>query len=79
MMIPMLFLSVAMVGFMIERGLTLRREKVLPPSVLEGLSDFQKTRNKEKRRSCEAASPLSRLLICSLITPLRRKRKSGCS
>ena len=47
-MIPMLFLSVAMVGFMIERGLTLRREKVLPPSVLEGLSDFQKTRNKEK-------------------------------
>ena len=68
MMIPMLFLSVAMVGFMIERGLTLRREKVLPPSVLEGLSDFQKTRNKEKlRRSCEAApSPLSRLLICSL-------------
>lgn len=68
MMIPMLFVSVATVGFMIERGLALRREKILPPSVLEGLSDYQKTGNKEKlRRSCDMVpSPLSRLLICSL-------------
>ncbi len=67
-MVPMIFVSVAAVGFMIERGLALRRDKVLPPEVLQGLNDFQKNGNKEKlKRSCEATpSALSRLLVCSL-------------
>ena len=68
MMVPMLFVSIAAVAFMIERGLALKREKILPQVVLEKLQLYQTTGNlAELQKYCQSnASPLERLINCAL-------------
>jgi len=68
MMVPMLFVSIAAVAFMIERGLALKKEKILPQVVLEKLQLYQTTGNlAELQKCCQSnASPLERLINCAL-------------
>lgn len=68
MMIPMLIVSVAAVAFMIERGLALRKQNVLPQPLVDELNLFLNTGNlKSLSNACQQfPSPLSRLLDCSI-------------
>ena len=78
MMVPMLFVSIAAVAFMIERGLALKREKILPQVVLEKLQLYQTTGNlTELQKCCQSnASPLERLINCALAHRRESKKEN---
>jgi len=78
MMIPMLLVSIAAVAFMIERGLALKREKILPQVVLEKLQLYQTTGNlTELQKCCQSnASPLERLINCALAHRKESKKEN---
>src|SRR5688572_7050914 len=63
-MIPLLITSVVAVAFIIERGLALRWEKVIPPRVEQAAENLSPDRIPELRRVCEEEpSTFSRLLV----------------
>jgi biopolymer transport protein ExbB len=63
-MVPLLVTSVVAVAFIIERGLALRWEKVIPPRVEQAAENLSGEQMAELRRVCEAEpSAFSRLLI----------------
>lgn len=63
-MIPLVLTSIVGVAFMIERGLALRWNRVIPPRVEEAVETFPPDALPELRRVCEERpSALSRLLL----------------
>lgn len=65
---PLLFVSIIAVALIIERSITLRRSKVVPPRLLENvLSDLRKSgANSSMINRVEAHSPLGRVLAAGL-------------
>ena len=66
-LVALLFTSVVAVAFIVERGIALRWQKIIPPAVSNAVGTFQSVRDLPMLRgTCEQnRSPLSRLLIFS--------------
>jgi len=68
MMIPMLIVSITAVAFMIERGIALQQEKILPKDLMEALKEYLQTGVLPplKQAIVQNPSALARLLSASI-------------
>ena len=81
MMIPMLLVSIAALAFMIERGISLQRKKVLPPEVVSLLDQYLLSGSQQSLHQlslcCQSVpSALSRLLTCAIDNSNRTKKEN---
>ena len=65
---PLIIASIVALALIIERGIALRRERILPPALLKDVLSLQARRQitPEVVAKLEASSPLGRVLACGL-------------
>jgi biopolymer transport protein ExbB len=63
-MVPLVFISIVGLGFIIDRGLALRWGKVIPPDIEDAVENWQPGRLSQLEKLCrEQPSSLSRLIL----------------